>query len=126
MLLPLCLFFHDPANVRHLMDDTIRPSSVLSIGIDCRNPSLGRRRLHLFKRIIALCFHNQVADFLAVVLQPNQKIRHVIMHLAVVHVGDCKAQSGVLGEGQHVRMFVQIISGGLFPPLCICDNIVKM
>ena len=49
----------------------------------------------------------------------DDEVRLVIMHLAIVEVGNGKTETGILDEGTHAFMGINIIGGCLFPS-CVC------
>ena len=96
-------------NLRGRFHQLIYPVAKLSIGIDGSDPTLGGGLFDLLKRIVALGLQNQIALFFAV--QPHEKIRHIVVHLPVVQVGDREAEAGVLGKGPHSLMRIQVVGG---------------
>ncbi len=58
--------------------------------------------------------------------QTDNEIRHVVVHLSVVQVGNGEAEAGVLDHGVGGWMLVDKARGGLFPPLSVRDNVIHV
>ena len=90
---------HAVEAVLHARDGThhlVAPTAELAVGVDGCDPSNGGSSLDVCERIEPLGLENQV--FFRFALQPNHKVGHVVVRLAVVHVWNREAQTGVLRE----------------------------
>src|SRR6266540_4475289 len=78
----------------------------------------------LFKRIISLRLQNEIALVWSV--QPDDEVRLVIVHLAVMQIRDRETQARVLHKGTHSRMGVNVISRCLLPSPRVRDEAIDM
>lgn len=81
--------------------------------VDGGAPPLRGRLFHLCQRVVSLGFQDEIP--LPGGLESEDEVRLVIVHLAIVQVGDGEAEPGVLHEGAHRRMRVNEICRLLFP-----------
>ena len=75
----------------HIENDGVVPGAKSTAGVHRPDPALGGLGLHVHKRVIAFGFQDQVA--FPVARQPDEKIRQIVVMLAVVQVGDSEAKA---------------------------------
>lgn len=84
---------YDRWNIRNLVGNGILPAAIVSVIIYRRHPSLSCSTLDLFQLVKALRLKNEIRR--RTVIQPDDKIRHIVVHLAIVQVRNGKPKSGV-------------------------------
>lgn len=80
--------------------------------------------LHVFQRIQSLGLLDQVN--VRIGLDSDDKVRHLIVHLPVVQVGDGESQAGVFDECIRGRVRVDEVCGRLFPLHRVRHDVVEM
>ena len=78
----------------------------------------------LLERIVSLGFNNEIP--LGVGVQPDDEVRLIIMHLAVVEIGNGESQPRILHEGPHGFMGINIIGRRLFPFFGIRHEVIDV
>src|SRR5215467_4220294 len=98
--------------------------SVTALRVDRRNPAFGSRSFYILQWIVALSFQNHVPWRVAP--EPDDEVRHVIVHLPIVEIRNGESQSCILNKGMDGTVLVDVISSRLLPLLCVGYNIIHV
>jgi hypothetical protein len=96
-------------DIADLMNNSVPPLSVTSLCIHRAHPAVCGRRLDFLQRIVAFRFQDQVQNWIG--LQTDKVIRHVVVHLPVVQICDCKIEPRVFDESVCQAMAVNLVRG---------------
>jgi len=97
---------------------------MLGVGVDGRHPSLRGGAFHLRQFVEAFRLENQVHGRFT--READDEVRHVVVRLAVVQVGNGEAEARVLHERLHLRMRVEDVGRRLLPHLRVRDDVVQV